>query len=176
MRKFGVVYKEKRKKSSDLHEAHVIRDFKKIYNSLLERYGLTNINDLNERSQVSFLTEVNKYWSEETGLNDLGKKFLQKKSMMLTENSTSLQKKNYLKTKTTTLLNELMRQTDFKYKVYSIIDEMYQQTGSSKVTDIMPANTIADVISEGLASSLDKMVNNIHHEISESAKPNRRKK
>lgn len=171
MRKFGVVFKEKQNKAVTLHESNVLSDFKKIYSSLLEHYNLTNINDLKESSQVSFLTELSKYWTEEEGLNLLGEKFIKKKSLILTENSTPLQKKNYLKTKTTNILNELMRQGDIKYKIYSILDEMYDQTNVQSIDDVLTPAVISKVLAESLNESFSALVNNISHELNESVKP-----
>lgn len=175
MRKFGVVYKEKQNKAVTLHETHILTDFKKIYNSLLEHYSLNTINDLNEKSQVSFLTELSKYWTEEKGLNEDGRNFLKKRSMRLTESSTPLQKKNFLKKKTTTLLNELMRQGDFKYKIYSVLDEMYSQTNGKNISDVLSPNMISNILSESLALSLNDLISDIHLELNESSKPKSKK-
>jgi hypothetical protein len=170
MKKFGELYKEKLNESETLHESVVINDFKKIYNAMLEHYNLTAIHDLNEKSQVSFLTELNQYWSEESGLNELGSTFLKKRSPRLTENSTPLQKKNYLKNKTSVLLSETMRQNDLKYKVYSVIDEMYGMVKGEGIKDVLSPNMISDIITEAFAESLDEFITNIRTEISESAK------
>jgi len=171
MRKFGEVYKEKINESQQLHESKVVNDFRQIYNALLEHYNLTAINDLNEKSQLSFLTELNQYWSEENGLNDLGKNFIQKRDLRLTENSTPLQKKNFLKSKASVLLSETMRQNDMKYKMYAIIDEMYQQVKGGSIEDVLSPNMISDIITEAFAESLDDFISVIRTEISESAKP-----
>ena len=174
MRKFDTVYKEKVNKSEELHENKVVNDFRKIYNALLEQYKLTNINDLNEKSQISFLTELNQYWTEENGLNAQGKIFLNKRSLRLTENSTPLQKKNYLKSKSTVLLNETLRQNDLKFKIYSIIDEMYKQVDADKIEDLLTPITISNIISEAFAESLDKFISIIRTEILDSSKPEKK--
>lgn len=171
MRKFDTVFKEKVYESEKIHEAKIVSEFKRIYNALLEHYNLTAIHDLNEKSQISFLTELNQYWSEETGLSEMGKGFLQKRSLRLNENSTPLQKKNYLKSKTTLLLNETLRQHDIKYKIYSIIDEMYTQIKGSNLNDILSPDMIHAIISEAFNESITKFTDNIKTELSESAKP-----
>jgi len=170
MRKFGEVYKEKLNESEQLHESKIVNDFRQIYNALLEHYNLTAIHDLNEKSQVSFLTELNHYWTEEGGLNELGQNFLKKRSPRLTENSTPLQKKNYLKNKASVLLSETMRQNDLKFKVYSVIDEMYGMVKGEEISDVLSPNMISDIITEAFAESLDEFITNIRTEISESAK------
>jgi len=170
MRKFGDVYKEKMNESEQLHESRIVEDFKKIYNALLEHYNLTAIHELNEKSQLSFLTELNQYWTEETGLNELGTNFLRKRSLRLTENSTPLQKKNYLKSKASVLLSETMRQNDLKFKMYTVIDEMYTQVKGENIDDVLSPNMISDIITEAFAESLDDFISVIRHEISESAK------
>lgn len=171
MRKFGVVYKEKQNKAMELHENHIAMDFKNIYNALLEHYNLTAINDLNEKSQISFLTELNQYWNEEAGLNEKGSAFLQKKSMRLNENSTPLQKKNFLKTKSNNLLNELMRKSDLKYRVYGVLDEMFSQTESNSIDEVLSPSMISEIVTEAFATSLDSFIQTIHHELHESTQP-----
>jgi len=170
MRKFSTIYKEQLNESEKIHETSVINDFKKIYSSLLEHYNLTAIHDLNKESQLSFLTELNQYWSEEGGLTEQGKLFLQKREMRLNENSTPLQKKNYLKTKAATILSETLRQTDAKYKMYVVIDEMYEQIEAEKLGDVLSPNMISDIITEAFAETLDTFITSIRTELSESAK------
>jgi len=174
MRNFTEVYKEKVNESEQLHESKIVGDFRKIYNALLEHYNLTAIHDLNETSQISFLTELNEYWSEEKGLSESGISFLKKRSLRLTENSTPLQKKNFLKTKATVLLNETMRQGDMKYKVYTILDEMYTQIKGESIDEVLSPNMISDIITEAFAESLDDFISTIRNEISESAKPKKK--
>lgn len=176
MRKFGEVYKKQVNESEQLHESKIVNDFRRIYNALLEYYNLTAINDLNENSQVSFLSELNQYWSEASGLNELGTSFLKKRSTRLTENSTPLQKKNFLKNRANVLLSETMRQNDLKFKVYSVIDEMYKQVEGNKIDDVLSPNMISDIITEAFAESLDNFISVIRTEISESAKPEKKKK
>ena len=171
MRNFSTVYKEKVNESEQLHESKIVGDFRRIYNALLEHYNLTAIHDLNEKSQLSFLTELNQYWSEKDGLNEDGLAFLNKRSLRLTENSTPLQKKNFLKTKTNTLLNETLRQNDVKYKVYCIIDEMYKQIKGSSIEDVLSPNMISDILTEAMANSLDDLIKVIRTELNESIKP-----
>jgi len=169
MRKFTTVYKEKVNESEQLHESKIVGDFRQIYNALLEHYNLTVIHDLNERSQVAFLTELNQYWSEEEGLNELGRTFLQKRSLRLTENSTPLQKKNYLKSKASVLLSETIRQNDLKFKLYTVIDEMYTQVKGKDIKDVLSPNMISDIVTEAFAESLDEFISVIRTEISESS-------
>ena len=169
MRKFSTVYKRKVNESEKLHESNILGDFKKIYASLLEHYKLTAIHDLNEKSQVAFLTELGKYWSEESGLSESGMNFLQKRETTLTENSTPLQKKNFLKGKATILLNETMRQTDLKYKLYTVIDEMYSQVKGDNTKDVLSPTVISDIITEAFAGSLDEFILKIRTELSESS-------
>jgi hypothetical protein len=171
MRNFNEVYKEKVNENEQLHETKIVGDFRRIYNALLEHYNLTAIHDLNEKSQLAFLTELNQYWSEEKGLNEEGEAFLEERSLRLTENSTPLQKKTFLKSKTTVLLNETMRQNDVKFKVYSIIDEMYNQVKGGSLEDVLSPNMISDILTEAMAESLDDLITNIRHELNESTKP-----
>jgi len=175
MRKFGDIYKEQLNENEQLHESKIVNEFKQIYNALLEHYNLTAIHDLNEKSQVSFLTELNQYWSEENGLSALGKSFLQKREMRLNENSTPLQKKNFLKKKSSVLISEILRQSDTKYKLYSILDQMFEEVKGESIDDVMSPNMISDIITEAAAESLDELVTNIRKELNESVKPKKSK-
>jgi len=170
MRKFHDIYKEKQNISENLQESKVLTDFRKIYNTLLEHYNLTNIHQLDEKNQVAFLSELNQYWTEENGLNDKGQTFLKKRSSILTENSTPLQKKNYLKSRVYHLLNETLRQTEVKYKLYDIIEEMYTQVKAKEINDVLSPNMISNTLFEALATSLDEFVNSINNEIKDSLK------
>lgn len=170
MRKFGEVYKKKMNEAEQLHETRIVEDFRKIYNALLEHYNLTAIHDLNEKSQVSFLTELNQYWTEEEGLSALGQNFLKKREPRLTENSTPLQKKNFLKDKATILLSETLRQNDLKYKLYTVIDEMYQQVKGNDVSDVLSPEMISDIVTESFAGVLDNFITSVRRELSESTK------
>jgi len=170
MRKFGEVYKEKMNEAEELHESRIVEDFRKIYNALLEHYNLTAIHDLNEQSQVAFLTELNQYWSEEEGLSELGQNFLKKKTPRLNENSTPLQKKNYLKDRVSVLLSETLRQTDTKHRLYTVLDEMFEQVKGEDISDVLSPKMIGDIVTEAFAESLDEFIMNIRHELNESTK------
>lgn len=170
MRKFGEVYKKKMNEAEKLHESRIVEDFRKIYNALLEHYNLTAIHDLNEQSQVAFLTELNQYWSEEEGLSDLGENFLKKRTPRLNENSTPLQKKNYLKDRAVILLSETLRQTDTKNRLYTVLDEMYEQVKGEDISDVLSPKMIGDIVTEAFAESLDEFIMNIRRELSESVK------
>ena len=170
MRKFTDVYKEKQQKSEQLHESKVLDDFRKIYNAMLENYGCTNIKNLDEATQFAFATELKRYWDNTNGLSDKGKDILKKKSFVLTENSTPLQKKNYLKNKFVPILNETFRQTDLKYKLYEIIDEMFNQVKGKTVSDVLSPEMITAIISEAFNESAKSLISNINEELSESDK------
>ena len=170
MQKFGDVYKRKLNESEVRQETKVTEEFKTVYKAMLEHYGLKAINQLNEQSQLSFLTELNRYWSEEEGLSEKGQAFLQKRSMSLNENSTAVQKKNFLRAKSYTVINETLRQSKVKYKLYDVIDEMYNQLNASGLNDILSPDMITAIISESFNKSLTDFTNNINRELKESAK------
>jgi hypothetical protein len=174
MKKFSEIYKEKVNKAELQQENNVLEGFKKIYGAMLDHYGLTAINNLNEESQLSFLTELNQYWSEEEGISEKGEKFLQKRSMTLNENSTAVQKKNFLKEKASIVIAETLRQTNIKYKLYDVIDEMYKQTKSSNLRDVLSPDMITTIIAESFSKTLDEFVTNINKELKESVEPKRK--
>jgi len=174
MKKFGEILKVKVNEADSRQESKVLGDFRIIYTAMLEHYGLKSVHDLDEASQVSFLTEVNHYWSEEAGLNEKGEQFLAKRSMTLNENSTAVQKKNFLRAKTYTVINETLRQSNIKDKLYSVIDEMYHQLNAHDLGDILTPDMITHIISESFYKSLDEFTTSIHTELAESVAPKRR--
>jgi len=170
MKKFNDIYKKKVEESENLQETKILKDFRVIYNALLEHYGLTSIHELNDNSQLSFLTELNNYWSEEEGLSEKGVKFLDKRSMTLNENSTTVQKKNFLRTKANIIINETLRKTNLKYKIYDILDEIYKETGAKDINGILPIQTIATILHESVDNVLNNILEEINNELTESAK------
>ena len=172
MRKFGEIYKQKLNESEARQETKVVEEFKKVYDAMLEHYGLRSINHLNEASQLSFLTELNRYWSEEEGLSEKGEIFLQKRSMSLNENSTAVQKKNFLRVKSFAVINETLRQSGVKYKLYDVIDEMYNQLNASGLNDILTPDMITAIITESFNKSLTDFTNTINRELKDSSKKN----
>lgn len=170
MRKFVDLYKEKLNESESRREAKILNDFQTVYNAMLEHYGLKSVNQLNERSQTSFLTELNRYWSEESGLSEKGQSFLEKRSMELNESSTATQKKNFLRVKSYAVINETIRQSNLRNKLYDVIDEMYHQLNAKDLRDILTPETIIQVISETLNKSLGEFTANMTTELTESAK------
>ena len=176
MRKWGVIYKEKLNESENRKEAKILNDFQTVYSAMLEHYGLRNVKQLNERSQTSFLTEMNHYWTEESGITEKGQKFLEKRSMELNENSTATQKKNFLRAKSYAVINETIRQTNLKHRLYDVIDEMYTQLNAENLRDILTPETIVQVISETLNKSLSEFTANINTELTESYKVSKKKR
>jgi hypothetical protein len=174
MKKFSEIYKEKVNEAEIQQENKVLEGFKKVYSALLDHYGLTTINDLDGDSQLSFLTELNHYWSEGEGISEKGEKFLQKRSMILNENSTAVQKKNFLKEKSSVLIAETLRQTNIKYKIYDVIDEMYKQTKAGNLRDVLSPDMITTIIAESFSKTLDQFITDINKELRESVEPKRK--
>jgi hypothetical protein len=166
MRKFNAVYKEKQAISEKILEEKVLGEFKSIYANLLEQYKVSEFYDLNEDTQVAFLRELNEYWTEEEGLSEKGNNFLKNKSSILTESSTNLQKKSYLKNKATTVINETLRQSGVKDKIYDILNEMYKSTESKDLSEVLPANIISGTILESFGTALQDIMTEIVYEIS----------
>lgn len=174
MKKFNEIYKQKLNESEILQESKVLEDFKVVYGAMLEHYGLNSVHQLNEESQLSFLTELNHYWSEEEGVNEKGLKFLAKHAMTLNENSTAIQKKNFLRTKSYAIINETFRQTNLKFRLYDIVDEMYKQLSAKDLSDILTPDMITNIISESFNKSLSEFTANINKELKESVRHKRK--
>ena len=175
MRKFNDISKDKQAQFQKLEEGKILRDFKKVYATLLDVYQINEFNNLQENEQTAFLTELNNYWSEAEGISQKGKRFIETKSINLTENSTPLQKKNFLKTRVKKSLNETLIGTNFKDKIYTIIDEMYREINGSSISDVLNPNTIRNILMESCNEIIENYMDNIHHELSESAKAKSRK-
>jgi hypothetical protein len=174
MRKFGEIYKEKLNESETRQENKVLGDFKLVYNAMLEHYGLTSVKQLDEESQLSFLTELNHYWNEEEGLSEKGQVFLEKRAIALNENSTAVQKKNFLRVKSYAVINETFRQTNLRNRLYDVIDEMYKSLKASDLSDILTPDMITTIISESLSKASNEFLNGINKELKESVKPKRK--
>ncbi len=170
MRKFNIVFKEKQNRSAELKESKVLGDFKNLYNALLEKYGIFDFYSLNEEEQLTFLTELNSYWTEEDGLLDRGKKFMQIRSDVLSESSTVLQKKNFLRGKASVIISEILRQSNLKWKLYDIIDEMYGEVNAKGLADVLTPETIVTILNESLKDSSEVFIEEISKELNESAR------
>ena len=174
MKKFHELYKEKVNEAEELQEGKILSDFRNIYGVLLEHYGLTTIHELDEDSQISFLTELNNYWSEEEGLSEKGDRFLDKRSMSLNENSTAVQKKNYLRERSIAVINETLRQSDIKFRLYDVIDEIYTQVNASNLKEVLSPDMITSIISESFVNSLNELTTTINTELKNSIEPKRK--
>lgn len=168
MRKFNEVFKEKQNRSNEIFENKLLGEFKTIYGTLLEKYSISDFYTLNEEEQITFLNELNTYWNEEEGSTEKGKKFLQIRSDVLSENSTSLQKTNYLKDKSSKIILETIRQSELKWKLYDVIDEMYSEINAKGLNDILAPENITSIIQESFNIALNKFVSEIKTELNES--------
>jgi hypothetical protein len=165
MRKFNAVFKEKQAISEQVLEEKLLNEFKDVYGNLLEQYNIAEFHDLDENTQVAFLRELNEYWTEEEGLSKKGINFLKTKSTLLTEDSTQLQKQSYLRNKATLVIAETLRQSDIKGKIYDILDEMFKNTKSSDISDVLSADAITGTILESFGVSLQDLLTEIVYEL-----------
>lgn len=169
MRKFNVVYKEKQAISEQVLEERLLNEFKDIYGNLLEQYETSEFHDLDENTQVAFLRELNEYWTEEEGLSEKGVNFLKTKSTLLTEDSTPLQKTSYLRNKATVVIEETLRQAGLKEKLYDVLDEMYKNTKSTKIEEVLTTDAIAGTILESFGVSLQDLLTEMIYELTPEA-------
>jgi len=170
MRKFNTVFKEKQNESIKNHEDRVLREFKDVYSKLLENYHITSLENLNETTKKAFVSQLHQLWDEESGISEKGKLYLNDNCLFLTESSTPAQKKNYLKQKTTVLLKESFRQYDLKYKLYDIVDEMYNQIKGDNLNDVLTPNIIINILGESFNEVATEFLKNIQKELKESVK------
>lgn len=166
MRKFNAIFKEKQAISEQILEERLLNEFKEVYSGLLEQYGIPEFHDLDENTQVAFLRELNEYWTEEEGLSAKGVKFLKTKSTLLTEDSTDLQKQSYLRKKSVAIISETLRQSGVKTKIYEVLDEMFQNTKSEKIEDVLPTDAITGTVLESFGVSLQDLLTEMVYELS----------
>lgn len=165
MRKFNTVLKEKQSKEEKLTENKVLGQFKRVYDSLLEKYGITGFKDLPENGQSLFLNELNSYWSEEAGISESGIKFLSTRGKALNEHSSEEQKKNFLQEKANIVISETLRQTELKYKLYNIIDEMYNEVKASDLDGVLSPGVIFETFKESFVKNIKGFLSEIHSEL-----------
>ena len=170
MRKFNQVFKEKQTKSETLFEEKILSQFKSVYSALLEKYEVPEFYDLSDKYQGAFLAELNSYWTEDNGVTEIGAKFLRSKEATLNESSTDEQKRNVLQNKTQIIIDETIRQTNIKEKLYRVLDNMYNETNSKKISDILPPETISNIIKESFVKTLKELLKEINWELKENSK------
>ena len=170
MRKFNTVFKEKQTKSENLFEEKILSQFKTVYSALLEKYEVPEFYDLSEKYQGAFLAELNSYWTEENGVTEIGAKFVKTHESTLNESSTEEQKKNVLQTKTQIVVDETIRQADIKTKLYTVLDEMYNDVKASNISDVLAPEVISEVIKESFVKTLKELLREINWELKESSK------
>ena len=169
MRKFRDVFKEKQTLSESLHEKNVLESFEKVYSSLLEKYGISNFKNLNEDHQTVFLAELNSYWDEKEGILPKGEKFLAGNSDLLNESSTAEQRKNFMKKRSVPAISETLRQSGLKWKLYNIIDEMYQGVGASDLGDVLDPKEMTEIMVESFRESVRTFMTEVKYELTENA-------
>jgi len=170
MKKFRTVLKTKQSRHNLDQEKKILLGFKKVYNTLLEKYETSAFHNINEETKPVFLAELNSYWSEDKGLLKKGKLFLKGDSDMLNEASSNIQKKQYMKKRITPLISEVLRQSNLKWKMYDVINEVYKNTNAESLGDVMPANDISDTVLESFQSSLREFMKEVHFELTENSK------
>jgi hypothetical protein len=165
MQKFNTLFKEKQTKVEDLFEKKLLSQFKRVYDALLEKYEIAEFNNLSEKYQNAFLSELNSYWSEEEGISENGAKFLEDKEATLNEQSTDVQKKTHLQNKAQTLISETLRQSNIKWKLYGVIDEMYKQINASDLSDVLSPEDLFVSIKESFVKSLKDFLSEVNYEL-----------
>jgi hypothetical protein len=168
MRKFNTVLKEKQTKEESLVEKKVLGQFTRVYNTLLEKYGIPEFKQLPEKTQNIFLSELNSYWSEVEGVSEMGVKFLNTRGRALNEHSSSEQKKNFLQEKADIVIGETIRQSELKYKLYNIIDEVYNEVKASNLSEVLPPEVIFETFKESFVRNVKNLLSEIHYELKES--------
>jgi len=170
MRKFNAVLKEKQIKEEKTFEKKLLGQFKRVYDTLLEKYGVPEFKQLPEKAQNVFLSELNSYWSEAEGISEMGVKFLNTRGRSLNEHSSNEQKKNFLQEKADVVIGETIRQSELKYKLYSVIDEMYNEVKASKLGEVLPPEVIFETFKESFVKNIKTLLSEINYELKESSK------
>ena len=100
----------------------------------------------------------------------MGVKFLSTRGRALNEHSSTEQKKNVLQEKADVVIGETIRQTELKYKLYSIIDEMYNEVKASKLGEVLPPEVIFETFKEAFVKNIKPLLSEINYELKESSK------
>ncbi len=169
MQKFRQVFKTKQSLTESQNEKLVLGSFKKVYAALLEKYRISEFNTLNEERQPAFLAELHSYWDEKAGILPKGIKFLRGNSDLLTEKSTSDQKRNFMKKRAVPAISETFKQSNLKYKLYDIIDEMYKSTASKKLGDVLTPKEMTEILVESFRDSVKNIMTEIKYELNENS-------
>lgn len=169
MRKFNALYKDQQKKAQDLNENKIAGALETVYSALLEKYEVSAFKELTPEYQDVFLNELNTYWSDSDGISEKGNKFLQGNSEYLSEHASTIQKKNFFKKKVLPIVEETIRQTNLKYKIYDLINEMYKDLNASQLSDVLTPNVLFSVISESYVKAGEEFLTEIHYELFENA-------
>ena len=176
MLKFDKILKEKQELSKKLNEQKVLKSFKKVYSLLLEQYNVPKFEKLDTSTKKAFLNELNIYWDKKKGITKKGYKFIKENKSLLTESSTPKQKAKYLKDKVTSVLEQSLNNHKVKDNIYKVLDEMYKQTKSQDIEDVLPAEEITKLIAESMSKAIGKITSEIFYEIAPEEKLNEYKK
>lgn len=169
MKKFKAVLKTKQKNHELVQEKKILLSFKKVYNTLLEKYETSSFHKINETNKPIFLAELNSYWSEDKGLLKKGRLFLKGDSDLLNEKSSNIQRKQYMKKRITPLISEVLRQSNLKWKMYDVIDEVYKGTNATSLNEAMSPNNIMDTVLESFQLSLREFMTEVQYELKENS-------
>ena len=175
MRKFRTVLKTKQKRHDLVQEKKILLGFKKVYNALLEKYETSSFHDIDKDNKQIFLAELHSYWSEDKGLLKKGRRFLKGESDILNEQSSVVQKRQYMKKRITPIISEVLRQSNLKYKIYDVIDEVYRGTNAQNLNDVMTPDAMLDIMLESFQISLKDFMMEVQYELSENSKEEKEK-
>jgi hypothetical protein len=170
MKKFNAVLKTKLQNHDLVQEKKILLGFKKVYNTLLEKYETPSFHEINETNKPIFLAELNSYWSEDKGLLKKGKLFLKGETDMLNEKSSPIQKKLFIKKRITPIISEVLRQSNLKWKMYDIIDTVYKETKATQLNEVLSPDAIVDTVLESFQTSLRGFMEEVQYELNENAK------
>lgn len=170
MRKFNTIVKEKQDIANTLHEQKVLQDYSMIYSALLNKWNTNSVSSLSLDEQESFDAELNALWESDKGITKKGSNFLIDRSMFLTESSTDKQKKHYLNEKLQTALSKIINESSIKKEFYDILDEMYKQTNSKLLDDVLKTEDILKLFNTQLSESIKNVYTSIKNDLSENVK------
>ena len=97
-------------------------------------------------------------------------KFVEAKEATLNESSTDDQKKDHLQNKAQIIISETLRQSNIKWKIYNVIDEMYKEVKASDLSEVLSAEDLYGSIKESFVKSLREFLVEINYELKENSK------
>lgn len=130
MNTFGSAYRNSKKEIQEQKKYIVEQEHYELVEKIKKDYGIISFDCLNESDKQSYKTMILKFWNKETGLNDLGKKYIQ----TVNESTTNIE--TLTKDSTTEQIQKVFQKyikTNIKDIVLGLASENHNWEDASKI-------------------------------------------